>query len=282
MFPGEQINVTEDRAVLHTALRAPKGSSLGSTASSRRRGPRGARPRCTRSPTRSAAASGSASPAADRDVVNIGIGGSDLGPVMVYEALQPYVKPGLEVRFISNIDPTDVAEKTADLDPATTLFIVASKTFTTLETLTNARLSRSLAAGWIAGGRGHPGGDDAGSAAVAKHFVAVFTALYKVAAFGIDPANAFGFWDWVGGRYSVDSAIGTSVAVAIGPESFGDFLAGFHAIDRTLREDAAGRERTGADGVAQCLVRQLLRRPRRTPCCRTRSICTASPRISSS
>ena len=169
-------------------------------------------------------------------VVNIGIGGSDLGPVMVYEALQPYVKPGLKARFISNIDPTDVAEKTKDLDPETTLFIVASKTFTTLETLTNARLARSLAAGWIAGFRGHRGRRRGRNAAVAKHFVAVSTALDKVAAFGIDPDNAFGFWDWVGGRYSVDSAIGTSVAVAIGPENFADFLAGFHAIDGHFAE----------------------------------------------
>ena len=169
-------------------------------------------------------------------VVNIGIGGSDLGPVMVYEALQPYVKPGLKARFVSNIDPTDVAEKTKDLDPETTLFIVASKTFTTLETLTNARLARS----WLLDGLRESGaieaGEDAANAAVAKHFVAVSTALDKVAAFGIDPENAFGFWDWVGGRYSVDSAIGTSVAVAIGPANFTDFLAGFHAIDRHFAE----------------------------------------------
>jgi glucose-6-phosphate isomerase len=169
-------------------------------------------------------------------VVNIGIGGSDLGPVMVYEALQPYVKPGLKARFISNIDPTDVAEKTKDLDPETTLFIVASKTFTTLETLTNARLART----WLLDGLRSSGaieqGDEAAKAAVAKHFVAVSTALDKVAAFGIDPENAFGFWDWVGGRYSVDSAIGTSVAVTIGPENFTDFLAGFHAIDRHFAE----------------------------------------------
>jgi glucose-6-phosphate isomerase len=156
--------------------------------------------------------------------------------VMVYEALQPYVKPGLKARFISNIDPTDVAEKTKDLDPETTLFIVASKTFTTLETLTNARLARS----WLLDGLRASGaieeGDEAANAAVAKHFVAVSTALDKVAAFGIDPENAFGFWDWVGGRYSVDSAIGTSVAVTIGPENFADFLAGFHAIDRHFAE----------------------------------------------
>ena len=168
-------------------------------------------------------------------VVNIGIGGSDLGPVMVYEALQPYVQPGLTCRFVSNIDPTDVAETTKDLDPETTLFIVASKTFTTLETLTNARLARA----WLLDGLRRSGaiqeGDDAAKPAVARHFVAVSTALDKVADFGIDPANAFGFWDWVGGRYSVDSAIGTSVAVAIGGENFADFLAGFHAVDEHFR-----------------------------------------------
>src|SRR6476620_3746363 len=232
MLAGEHINVTEDRAVLHTALRAPEGSSLVVD---------GvdvipevhqvlAKVYAFADKVRSGEWVGvTGKPIAT--VMNIGIGGSDLGPVMVYEALQPYVKPGLKARFISNIDPTDVAEKTKDLDPETTLFIVASKTFTTLETLTNARLARS----WLLDGLRASGaieeGDEAANAAVAKHFVAVSTALDKVAAFGIDPDNAFGFWDWVGGRYSVDSAIGTSVAVAIGPENFADFLAGFHAID---------------------------------------------------
>ena len=237
MLAGEHINVTEDRAVLHTALRAPEGSSLvvdgvdvipevhsvlakvyafaDKVRSGEWVGVTG-RPITT--------------------VVNIGIGGSDLGPVMVYEALQPYVKPGLEARFISNIDPTDVAMKTKDLDPETTLFIVASKTFTTLETLTNARLARSWLLDRLRASGAIEDGEDAANAAVAKHFVAVSTALDKVAAFGIDPENAFGFWDWVGGRYSVDSAIGTSVAVAIGPENFADFLAGFHAVDRHFAE----------------------------------------------
>ena len=144
-------------------------------------------------------------------VVNIGIGGSDLGPVMVYEALKPYADAGITARFISNIDPTDVAEKVSGLDPETTLFIVASKTFGTLETLTNARVARE----WLLSALAEAGaleGKEA-SDAVAKHFVAVSTALDKVAAFGIDPENAFGFWDWVGGRYSVDSAIGTSLAI---------------------------------------------------------------------
>ena len=168
-------------------------------------------------------------------VVNIGIGGSDLGPVMVYEALKPYADAGIEARFVSNIDPTDLAQKTSDLDPETTLFIVASKTFTTLETLTNARLARD----WLWAGLQASGAisddDDARTDAVAHHFVAVSTALDKVAAFGIDPANAFGFWDWVGGRYSVDSAIGLSLAIALGPDAFRELLAGFHAVDEHVR-----------------------------------------------
>jgi glucose-6-phosphate isomerase len=162
-----------------------------------------------------------------RTVVNIGIGGSDLGPVMAYEALAPYRQDGLECRFISNIDPTDAATKLAGLDPATTLFIVSSKTFGTLETLTNARLCKA----WLLEGLR----DSDQAEAVAKHFVAVSTALDKVEAFGIDPANAFGFWDWVGGRYSMDSAIGTSLVVAIGPERFAEMLAGFHAMDEHFR-----------------------------------------------
>jgi glucose-6-phosphate isomerase len=237
MLAGEHINVTEDRAVLHTALRAPEGSNLvvdgtdvipevhevlGKVYAFAERVRGGEWVGVTGKPITT--------------VVNIGIGGSDLGPVMVYEALQPYVKPGLQARFVSNIDPTDVAEKTEDLDPETTLFIVASKTFTTLETLTNARLARSWLLDTLRESGAIGAGEDAANAAVAKHFVAVSTALDKVAAFGIDPENAFGFWDWVGGRYSVDSAIGTSVAVAIGPANFADFLAGFHAIDRHFAE----------------------------------------------
>src|SRR5215217_3029265 len=237
MLSGEHINVTEDRAVLHTALRLPRDASLVvdgvdvvpevhkvldkvyAFANKVRRGDwvgvTGKR---------------------IETVVNIGIGGSDLGPVMVHEALQPYLLPGLKARFVSNIDPTDVAEKTKDLDPETTLFIVASKTFTTLETLTNARLARSWLLDKLRESGAIEAAEGAAKAAVAKHFVAVSTALDKVAAFGIDPENAFGFWDWVGGRYSVDSAIGTSVAVTIGPENFADFLAGFHAIDRHFAE----------------------------------------------
>ncbi|MSS46355.1 glucose-6-phosphate isomerase [Cutibacterium sp. WCA-380-WT-3A] len=232
MYAGEHINVTEDRAVLHTALRRPRTDELhvdgqdavadvhevldkiyafaGKVRSGEWKG-------VTGKPIRT--------------VINVGIGGSDLGPVMAYEALKPYVKDGLECRFISNIDPTDAAVKTADLDPETTLVIIASKTFTTLETLTNARCVRAwLLDGLVAAGA-IADAEQARRDAVAKHFVAVSTALDKVEEFGIDPVNAFGFWSWVGGRYSVDSAVGTSLAVAIGPKGFEDFLAGFHAVD---------------------------------------------------
>lgn len=222
MFAGEHINVTEDRAVLHTALRAPAGTRLEVDGQDAVGDVHAVLERiyAFAEEVRSGQWLG-ATGQRIRTVVNIGIGGSDLGPVMAYEALKPYRQDGIECRFISNIDPTDAAEKLSGLDPATTLFIVASKTFGTLETLTNARLCRS----WLLGGLGNA------PDAVAKHFVAVSTALDKVEAFGIDPANAFGFWDWVGGRYSVDSAIGTSLVIAIGPERFAEFLAGFHEID---------------------------------------------------
>ena len=238
MFAGEHINVTEDRAVLHTALRRPATDSLtvdGQDAIAdvhevlekvyafARRVRSGEWVGITGKPVKT--------------VVNVGIGGSDLGPVMAYEALKPYVKEGLECRFISNIDPTDAGETTKDLDPETTLVIVASKTFTTLETITNAKVVRA----WLLDGlreRGIVTDEASEKEAIAKHFVAVSTALDKVAEFGIDPANAFGFWSWVGGRYSVDSAVGTSLAVAIGPEGFADFLAGFNAMDRHFAETA--------------------------------------------
>ena len=236
MFSGEHINVTEDRAVLHTALRRPEGYSPALTVDGQD------------VDADVHAVLKKIYAFADRvrngewtgvtgkrieTVVNIGIGGSDLGPVMVYEALKPYADAGITARFISNIDPTDVAEKVSGLDPETTLFIVASKTFGTLETLTNARVARE----WLLSALAEAGaleGKEA-SEAVAKHFVAVSTALDKVAAFGIDPENAFGFWDWVGGRYSVDSAIGTSLAIVFGPKVFADFLAGFHAMDEHFR-----------------------------------------------
>ncbi|GAB3916565.1 glucose-6-phosphate isomerase [Microlunatus endophyticus] len=236
MFTGEHINVTEDRAVLHTALRAPQGTSLvvdGQDVVSDVHEVL-AKVYDFATKVRSGAWTGVTGKRIET-VVNIGIGGSDLGPVMAYEGLLPYKQEGLSARFISNIDPTDAYEKTHDLDPETTLFIVSSKTFGTLETLTNARLARSWLLDGLTASGAISGDEDSGKDAVAKHFVAVSTALDKVAAFGIDPENAFGFWDWVGGRYSVDSAIGTSLVVAIGPENFADFLAGFHAIDEHFR-----------------------------------------------
>ncbi|PJI93618.1 glucose-6-phosphate isomerase [Luteimicrobium subarcticum] len=246
MLRGDHINVTEDRAVLHTALRRPSVDPEDDEAGSRE--PLVvdgqdvdhdvhevlARVYDFADKVRSGEWTGVTGKRVET-VVNIGIGGSDLGPVMVYEALKPYVQPGLEVRFVSNIDPSDVYEKTADLDPETTLFIVASKTFGTLETLTNARLARQWLWERLADAGVLDDTDDARTAAVGKHFVAVSTALDKVAAFGIDPDNAFGFWDWVGGRYSVDSAIGTSVAIAVGPDAFEELLAGFHAADEHVR-----------------------------------------------
>ncbi|MBZ5739984.1 glucose-6-phosphate isomerase [Nocardioides mangrovi] len=228
MFRGDHINVTEDRAVLHTALRLPADATLQVDGQDVVDDVHEVLDRvyAFAEQVRSGAWTGVTGERI-RTVVNIGIGGSDLGPVMAYEALAAYRQDGLECRFISNIDPTDAATTLADLDPASTLFIVSSKTFGTLETLTNARLCKQ----WLLDGLG---GQDAADA-VAKHFVAVSTALDKVADFGIDPANAFGFWDWVGGRYSVDSAIGTSLVVAIGPEGFRDLLSGFHAMDEHFR-----------------------------------------------
>ncbi|WP_182376406.1 glucose-6-phosphate isomerase [Nocardioides sp. WS12] len=229
MFRGDHINVSEDRAVLHTALRQPVDADLeiGGHDVVDDVHEVLSRVYAFANDVRSGAWRGYTDKPV-RTVVNIGIGGSDLGPVMAYEALKPYVQAGLECRFISNIDPTDAAETLAGLDPETTLFVVSSKTFGTLETLTNARLCRT----WLIDGiRDVSTTEPLSSDVVARHFVAVSTALEKVAAFGIDPANAFGFWDWVGGRYSVDSAIGTSLVIAIGPEGFEDFLAGFHAVD---------------------------------------------------
>jgi glucose-6-phosphate isomerase len=226
MFRGEKINVTEDRAVLHVALRVPRGTSIlvdgknvvpevhavldkmaefaHRVRSGQWKGHTGKR---------------------IRNVVNIGIGGSDLGPVMVYEALKHYSDRAMTFRFVSNIDGTDFVEATRDLDPAETLFIVSSKTFTTLETMTNAHSARA----WSLAGLG---GD---AEAVARHFVAVSTNAEKVTNFGIDTANMFEFWDWVGGRYSMDSAIGLSTMIAVGPDHFRAMLEGFHAIDEHFR-----------------------------------------------
>jgi glucose-6-phosphate isomerase len=227
MFRGEHINVSEDRAVLHVALRMPRDRSLivdgedvvkqvhevldrmGSLADRLRGGEWKGH---------------SGKPI--RNVINIGIGGSDLGPVMAYEALKHYSDREMTFRFVSNVDATDFVEATRDLSPDETLFIVSSKTFTTLETMTNARTARE----WVLDGLG---GDEA---ATAKHFVAVSTNAEGVSEFGIDTDNMFGFWDWVGGRYSMDSAIGLSTMIAIGPERFHEMLAGFHAVDEHFRE----------------------------------------------
>ena len=226
MFRGEKINVTENRAALHVALRAPKGSSIvvdgknvvpevhtvldkmvdfsNRVRSGQWKGHTGKR---------------------IRNVINIGIGGSDLGPVMAYEALKYYSDRAMTFRFVSNVDGTDFVEATRDLDPAETLFIVSSKTFTTLETMTNAQSARAWSLASL-------GGD---ARAVAKHFVAVSTNAQKVSEFGIDTANMFEFWDWVGGRYSMDSAIGLSTMLAIGPDHFRAMLEGFHAMDQHFR-----------------------------------------------
>ena len=226
MFRGDKINITENRAVLHTALRAPRGASIkvdgvdvvpevhavldkmaafaNRVRSGEWKGHTGKR---------------------IKNIVNVGIGGSDLGPVMAYEALRHYTDRSLTFRFVSNVDGTDFAEATHDLDPSETLFIISSKTFTTLETMTNAGTARD----WSLAGLG---GD---KAAVAKHFVAVSTNAAKVSEFGIDTANMFGFWDWVGGRYSMDSAIGLSTMLAIGPDNFRELLAGFHEMDEHFR-----------------------------------------------
>ena len=226
MFRGEKINVTEHRAVLHVALRAPKGQSivvdgkdvvpevhavLDKMAGVLRAGPERRAGRGT--PGKRI-----------RNVVNIGIGGSDLGPVMAYEALKHYSDRGLTFRFVSNVDGTDFAEATRDLDPAETLFIVSSKTFTTLETMTNAQTARAWCLAALHDEK-----------AIARHFVAVSTNAEEVSKFGIDTANMFEFWDWVGGRYSMDSAIGLSTMIAIGPENFRAMLAGFHAMDEHFR-----------------------------------------------
>ena len=225
MFSGEKINSTEHRAVLHVALRAPRGEKILCDG-------RDIVPDVHEVLSRMAAFSKqirggtwkghTGKPI--RAVVNVGIGGSDLGPVMAYEALRHVADRQLTFRFVSNVDGTDFVEATRDLDPAETLFVISSKTFTTQETLTNARSARE----WLLAKLGDP-------AAVARHFVAVSTNAAEVSAFGIDTANMFGFWDWVGGRYSMDSAIGLSTMLAIGPEAFTEMLAGFHAMDTHFR-----------------------------------------------
>ena len=226
MFQGEKINVTEKRAVLHVALRAPKDATILVDGKNVVPEVHAVLEKMTAfcERVRSGAWKGQSGQRI-RNVVNIGIGGSDLGPVMAYEALKHYSDRSLTFRFVSNVDGIDFVEATHDLDPAETLFIVSSKTFTTLETMTNAETARD----WLLKGLGGE------KAAVAKHFVAVSTNAEKVSAFGIDTANMFGFWDWVGGRYSMDSAIGLSTMLAIGPENFRAMLEGFHRMDEHFR-----------------------------------------------
>jgi glucose-6-phosphate isomerase len=227
MFAGERINVSENRSVLHVALRMPKGDSLFVDGVDVVAEVHAVLERmsafCER--VRSGEWKGHTGKPI-RNVVNIGIGGSDLGPVMAYEALRHYSRREMTFRFVSNVDSTDFAEAIRDLSPEQTLFIVSSKTFTTLETMTNARTARE----WALAGLG---GDEQ---AIARHFVAVSTNAEEVAKFGIDTENMFGFWDWVGGRYSMDSAIGLSTMLAIGPEGFSELLAGFHEMDVHFRE----------------------------------------------
>jgi glucose-6-phosphate isomerase len=226
MFGGEKINITENRAVLHVALRAPKGASIIVDGENVVPQVHAVLDKmadfCNR--VRSGEWKGHTGKRI-RNVINVGIGGSDLGPVMAYEALKHYSERAMTFRFVSNVDGTDFAEAVRDLDPAETLFIISSKTFTTLETMTNARTARE----WSLAGLG------GNEKAVARHFVAVSTNAKEVAKFGIDTANMFGFWDWVGGRYSMDSAIGLSTMLAIGPDNFRAMLDGFHQMDEHFR-----------------------------------------------
>ncbi|MBB3074665.1 glucose-6-phosphate isomerase [Streptomyces violarus] len=230
MFRGERINVTEDRAVLHTALRAPRDAVIEVDGENVVPGVHAVLDKMAgfADRVRSGEWTGHTGKRI-RNVVNIGIGGSDLGPAMAYEALRPYTARDLTFRFVSNVDGADLHEAVRDLDPAETLFIVASKTFTTIETITNATSARS----WLLKGLG---GDEK---AVAKHFVALSTNTEKVAGFGIDVDNMFEFWDWVGGRYSYDSAIGLSLMIAIGPDRFREMLDGFHIVDEHFRNAPA-------------------------------------------
>jgi glucose-6-phosphate isomerase len=231
MFRGEHINVSEDRAVLHVALRMPRDRSLIVDGEDVVKQVHEVLDRMSEFSERVRSGEWTGHTGKPiRNVINIGIGGSDLGPVMAYEALRHYSRRDMTFRFISNVDGTDFVEKTRDLDAEETLFIVSSKTFTTLETMTNARTARE----WVLASLGP-------QEAIAKHFVAVSTNAEGVAEFGIDTDNMFGFWDWVGGRYSMDSAIGLSTMVAIGPDAFRDMLAGFHAVDEHFKETPIGQ-----------------------------------------
>ena len=266
MFRGERINVSEDRSVLHVALRMPRTETLVVDGTDVVAEVNDVLDRMAAfsEQVRSGAWVGHTGRRI-RTVVNVGIGGSDLGPVMAYEALRAYSDRDLSFRFVSNVDATDFVEATRDLDPAETLFIIASKTFGTLETMTNAHSARDWALAAL--------GDDA---AVARHFVAVSTNAERVAAFGIDTDNMFGFWDWVGGRYSMDSAIGLSTMIAIGAERFREMLAGFHDMDEHFRTAPLEREPAGDHGDAGGLVRTVLGRPDHRGACPTTSTSSGS------
>ena len=238
MFSGEHINTTEGRAVLHTALRRPK-DQIGKFVVDGQDTVADVHEVLDRmyafaERVRSGEWKGVSGKRIEH-VMSIGIGGSDLGPVMAYEALKPYADAGIDCRFVSNIDPNDMAEKTRGLDPETTLVIIVSKTFTTLETITNAREARTWMLDALKAQGAIDGSDAQNADAIKKHFVAVSTNLELVEQFGIDPENAFGFWSWVGGRYSVDSAVGLSLIIAFGPERFAEFLAGFHDVDNYFK-----------------------------------------------
>ena len=238
MFSGEHINTTEDRAVLHTVLRRPK-DQIGKFVVDGQDTVADVHEVLDRmyafaERVRSGEWKGVSGKRIEH-VMSIGIGGSDLGPVMAYEALKPYADAGIDCRFVSNIDPNDMAEKTRGLDPETTLVIIVSKTFTTLETITNAREARTWMLDALKAQGAIDGSDAQNADAIKKHFVAVSTNLELVEQFGIDPENAFGFWSWVGGRYSVDSAVGLSLIIAFGPERFAEFLAGFHDVDNYFK-----------------------------------------------
>ena len=272
MFRGEHINVSEDRAVLHVALRMPRDRSLIVDGEDVVKQVHEVLDRMSAFSERVRSGEWKGHTGKPiRNVINIGIGGSDLGPVMAYEALRHYSRREMTFRFVSNVDGTDFAEKTRDLDPEETLFIVSSKTFTTLETMTNAQTAREWALAKL-------GSEEA----IAKHFVAVSTNAEGVAEFGIDTDNMFGFWDWVGGRYSMDSAIGLSTMLAIGPEGFRDMLAGFHAVDEHFKELPDRREPALDPRAALRLVRRLLRRADGRRASPTTSTCTASRPTSSS
>ena len=274
MFRGEHINVSEDRAVLHVALRMPKDRSLIVDGEDVVKQVHEVLDRMSAFSERVRSGDWKGHTGKPiRNVINIGIGGSDLGPVMAYEALRHYSNREMTFRFVSNVDGTDFAEKTRDLDPEETLFIISSKTFTTLETMTNAHTARDWALAKL-------GSEEA----IAKHFVAVSTNAEGVAEFGIDTDNMFGFWDWVGGRYSMDSAIGLSTMLAIGPEGFREMLAGFHAVDEHFKEQpdrarACPRSSAcSASGTATSSARRpSASSPTTSTCTASRPTCSSSP-----